>query len=68
MKNKLGMYSEVERTKDDADTAVESARGRDLIIPLTRLRRRNIKLPSVWTSLRVWAAVTLARLSAWVKP
>lgn len=66
--NKLGMYTEVELRKDEEDTAVESASPRDLVIPLTTLRKHNIKLPSVWTSLRFWAAVKLAELSAWMAP
>lgn len=66
--NKLGMYSEVERGRDEVDTAVDSARGRDLVIPLTTLRRQPFKPPSVWMSLRMWAAWKLAELSAWMAP
>ena len=67
--NKLGMYSEVELSKDEADTLVDSARGKaSPIIPLMTLRRQSIKPPSVWTSLRIWAAVKFARLAAWMAP
>ena len=66
--NKLGMYSEVERTKEDADTAVDSAAPRDLVVPLSRLRRQSVKLPSTWISLRIWLSVKLAELSAWMAP
>ena len=69
MKNRLGMYSEVELSKDEEDTLVDSARGNTSpIIPLSRLRRRDVPPPSVWTSLRIWMGVRLARLSAWITP
>ena len=66
--NKLGMYSEVERTKENADTAVDSAARRELVIPLSRLRRQSVKLPSTWISLRIWLSVKLAEFSAWMAP
>ena len=66
--NRFGMYSEVERTKDDADTAVDSAAAKDLVIPLSRLRRQSVKPPSTRTSLRIWLSVKLAELSAWMAP
>lgn len=67
--NKLGMYTEVESSKDEADTLVDSARGNTSpVIPLTALRRQSVRPPSVWASLRIWAAVKFARLAAWMVP
>lgn len=72
MINSRGMYSEVTKSKDEEDTLVDSAPSSKLttmpLIPLTTLRRQAVKPPSLWTSLRIWIAVKLARLAADIAP
>lgn len=69
MINGNGMYSEVVDSSVDAQTLPDSDnRDTEPLVPLLTIRRRDVKPPSVWASLRIWLATRLARWAYRVMP